>query len=435
MASSPLADANNGTMVVTTAVNVRPAPNTSQSRLGVLYPGQRITAVGSSNGWTQVSYNGRTAYISSQYLRSAGGSSSGGSSSGGSSSSGSTAYTTAALNLRTGPGTNNASRAVVPRGTALSLTGTVSSGWSQVTHNGATLWASQAYLSQSAPSGSLPAVTGKGRATAALLIRTTSGSNYQTIETVPVGTILETTGVVQNGMAQIVFKNNVRWVNNQYLQAVVGDNNPTQPQLPSTSTRYATANLNIWTGSTGDARVGLISKGSAIEVTGTVTSGRAQIVHNGTIRWVTAQYTSTTAPSASPAPGSGNSGGSLNRGYSSGLDQTNANVQRIVRHVWDNWTQIKTMYGWRRDVTPDHPAGRAVDIMIPNWNTPAGKELGWKIANYYRSNASEFRVHYIIFEQKIWNIQRDGEGWRPMADRGNNTANHMDHIHITTYDN
>ena len=32
-------------------------------------------------------------------------------------------------------------------------------------------------------------------------------------------------------------------------------------------------------------------------------------------------------------------------------------------------------------------------------------------------------------------MQRSGEGWRGMSDRGNATANHFDHVHISVYGN
>lgn len=442
VASGPMADANSGRMVATTAVNIRPTPGTSGNRLGVLYPGQSVTAIGTDNGWTQVTWNGRTAWVSSEYLRGSG--SSGGSSSqpvtsNPSAPASGSAYTTAPLNIRTGPGTNHPRRFVAPRGTSLTLTGSTSNGFNQVIYRGQTLWASAAYLTgqAGAPSQSLPEVTGKGRATARLMIRTTNTSNYRNIETVPVGTILDTTGTVTNGMAQVVYKGNVRWVNNRYLRPVNVTPAPTTPVLPKTSTRYATANLNIWSGSTGNAHTGLIPRGSAFEATGTVQSGRLQIVHNGAVKWVTARYTSVNAPVASPAPGSntGSGSASLNRGYSSGLDRTNRYVQRIAQEVWDTRPAVKTQYGWRRSNTPDHPAGRALDIMIPNWGSSSGKALGNEIAAYYRTNAREYNIHYIIWDQKIWNIKRDREGWRPMANRGNASANHLDHVHITTYDN
>ena len=145
---------------------------------------------------------------------------------------------------------------------------------------------------------------------------------------------------------------------------------------------------------------------------------------------MTARYLSSSAPGDDSG---GGDGGSLNRGWSKGLDQANENVKRIVRYIWNNVPEIKTMYGVRPDPLPDHPSGRAVDIMIPNYRS--NKELGNRLAAYFKANHSQFRVHYIIWDQKIWNITRDSEGWRPMAGRGSDTANHKDHIHVTVYDN
>ena len=44
-------------------------------------------------------------------------------------------------------------------------------------------------------------------------------------------------------------------------------------------------------------------------------------------------------------------------------------------------------------------------------------------------------VDYLIYEQRIWTVQRGGEGWRGMSDRGGDTANHYDHVHVTTVGN
>ncbi|ALN13996.1 hypothetical protein DUY81_14400 [Acidipropionibacterium acidipropionici] len=81
----------------------------------------------------------------------------------------------------------------------------------------------------------------------------------------------------------------------------------------------------------------------------------------------------------------------------------------------------------------DHATGHAVDIMIPNAGTAQGKQLGDEIAAYLKANQSQFKVHYLIWQQKIWNIQRDDEGWRSMEDRGSTTANHYDHVHVSVY--
>ena len=46
---------------------------------------------------------------------------------------------------------------------------------------------------------------------------------------------------------------------------------------------------------------------------------------------------------------------------------------------------------------------------------------------------AELNISYLIYSQKIWSVDRGGEGWRSMSDRGSTTANHYDHVHVTTY--
>lgn len=428
MALGPLADASNSAMSATTAVNIRSAASTGSARVGILYRGQRVQTISSSSGWTAVTHNGRTAYVATAYLTN-GSTTSGNPSS--SPSSGSV-FTTAALNLRTGPSASSTVARIATKGEKLGLTGKISGAYSQVTSSAGALWAATAYLSSAAgaPTQSLPAVTGRVKATAALMIRTTADHNFASLGDVARGTILDVTGVVQNSMTQVIWKGSVRWVNSAYVTSISGSTSaPAIPSPPKTTTQYATTTLNIWKASSGSASLGEIPRGTAVAVVGNVTGGRAEIVHNGALRWVTARYLSATAPGASGGS-DGNSGENLDKGGSSGLNKTNASTKKIVRHIWANYPAIKTMYGWRRDVTPDHPAGRAVDVMIPNYRS--NKALGQEIANYYRANASEFNISYIIFNQQIWSTERSREGWRNMSSRGNDTANHKDHVHINT---
>lgn len=85
---------------------------------------------------------------------------------------------------------------------------------------------------------------------------------------------------------------------------------------------------------------------------------------------------------------------------------------------------------------PGHdPASyKAADFMLPDGGHSAyWVNKGWALANHARANAGKLHVHYIVYRQKIWNVQRAGEGWRPMANRGGWTANHYDHVHISFY--
>lgn len=60
---------NSGTYSTTAALNVRSGAGTSYSKLGTLAKGSTVRVLGSSNGWSKINYNGRTGYVSSQYLQ------------------------------------------------------------------------------------------------------------------------------------------------------------------------------------------------------------------------------------------------------------------------------------------------------------------------------------------------------------------------------
>lgn len=109
----------------------------------------------------------------------------------------------------------------------------------------------------------------------------------------------------------------------------------------------------------------------------------------------------------------------------------------LMRIVRQQWPQIEVVGGYRPvDPYPDHPSGRAVDVMVPDGGKSAeGAALGDQIAEYFMTHADEYGVMYLIWKQRIWMIDRDPVApvaqWRMMSDRGDWTSNHMDHVHIT----
>ena len=91
--------------------------------------------------------------------------------------------------------------------------------------------------------------------------------------------------------------------------------------------------------------------------------------------------------------------------------------------------QITTIGGYRQDPLPWHPNGLAIDVMIPNHDSPEGIELGNQIAGYALANAKRWGILHVIWRQKIY----PGIGapsWT--ANYGNETLNHYDHVHIAT---
>ena len=91
--------------------------------------------------------------------------------------------------------------------------------------------------------------------------------------------------------------------------------------------------------------------------------------------------------------------------------------------------QINTIGGFRQDALRWHPNGLAIDVMIPNHNSPEGIELGDQIAGYALANAKRWGINHVIWRQKIYPGVGKGS-WT--ANMGNETANHYDHVHIAT---
>ncbi len=91
--------------------------------------------------------------------------------------------------------------------------------------------------------------------------------------------------------------------------------------------------------------------------------------------------------------------------------------------------EITTIGGFRQDPLPWHPNGLAIDVMIPNYDTDEGIELGNQIAGIALANAKRWGVLHVIWRQGLY----PGIGapsWT--ADYGSLTANHYDHVHIAT---
>ncbi len=101
----------------------------------------------------------------------------------------------------------------------------------------------------------------------------------------------------------------------------------------------------------------------------------------------------------------------------------------VARAISTLYPQITTIGGYRQDALKWHPNGLAIDVMIPNYHSQEGIELGNEIAGLALANAKRWGVLHVIWRQGFY----PGIGapsWT--ADYGNETANHYDHVHIAT---
>lgn len=99
------------------------------------------------------------------------------------------------------------------------------------------------------------------------------------------------------------------------------------------------------------------------------------------------------------------------------------NAISAYRAVCANFPQVKSYGGRRNDPGSDHNSGQAVDVMIRG-------QVGDEITAFLIKNRNELNIKYVIWEQKIF---ASYTGWtgRPMENRGSDTANHYDHVHIS----
>ncbi len=91
---------------------------------------------------------------------------------------------------------------------------------------------------------------------------------------------------------------------------------------------------------------------------------------------------------------------------------------------------ITNIGGYRAGDPDDHGKGLAVDVMVPT-----SSQLGDQVAQYAIDNMDRAGISYIIWKQQFYmpvnNIYGPANTWNQMPDRGGDTANHYDHVHIS----
>jgi hypothetical protein len=98
------------------------------------------------------------------------------------------------------------------------------------------------------------------------------------------------------------------------------------------------------------------------------------------------------------------------------------NTVLAARAISARFPQIATIDGVRPDSKPWHPSGLAIDIMIPNPESPEGVALGDEILAFAMSNAGRFGLQDVIWR---------GTYYTPAGPQASGYG-HYDHVHITT---
>jgi N-acetylmuramoyl-L-alanine amidase len=184
-------------IVIDGSLNLRASASTSAAVITVMPDGAVVTLLGgSSNGFSQVSYNGSTGWAYTIYL----------------STGGDGAFATVfdgALNLRSGAGTAFGVLLVMPDGARVALTGATSNGFSQVVYQGTTGWASSQWLTSASSTATV--IDG------ALNLRATASTNAAVLTVMPDGATVTLLDEASNGFAKVSYGGMTGWAYAIYL--------------------------------------------------------------------------------------------------------------------------------------------------------------------------------------------------------------------------
>ncbi|MFT4039170.1 MAG: SH3 domain-containing protein [Thermomicrobiales bacterium] len=274
------------------SVNIRDQPSYSGSVITSVPEGWLVNVVDGpftddSDGtlWYQVVGNGLTGYMLSDYLRTPDGSV----------SAAAVMTTTAALNLRSGPGTTYSVLLVMPNGATVNTTGTTQNGFSQLTYNGTTGWASTQYLSGGTGSTTATVIDGS------LNLRSGPATTYSVVTVMPDGATVTITGALTNGFYPVRYGSLTGYAFAQYLQ--IGSN-PTPTATPTNQTAIVidgALNLRSGPGTTYSV-VTVMPDGATVTITGALNNGFYPVRYGSTNGYAFAQYLQIGGTPSSPTP-------------------------------------------------------------------------------------------------------------------------------------
>lgn len=227
------------TRFTTARLNVRAGQGTGHSILGVLDRGTKVT--GSVTGeWFEITYDGRTAYVHTDYLRAAR------ETAATDNAASETLVTTAYLNVRTGASTQYRILGVLNPGTEIQ--GSSEGDWFRFTYAGETAYASKSYL-RAGQSAAAPAERTENResvtryATASVNVRTGPGTGYRILGVLRPGH--EISGYTGDGWFETTYEGQTAYVSQSYLSssapaASAPANTANSVSTPSSTSRSAT---------------------------------------------------------------------------------------------------------------------------------------------------------------------------------------------------
>ncbi len=278
----------------TASVNFRTGPGLTFGVILVIPNGSTVNTTGAvQNGYTQLTYNGTTGWVASQYVAISGGT------------------TTAtvfdgALNLRSGPGLTFPVITVMPDGATVTITGSLQNGYYPVRYGSTNGYAAAAFLRIGTGPSPTPTTPSGQTATVfdgALNLRSGPGLSFPVILVMPGGSSVTITGSLQNGYYPVRYGSTNGFASATYLRIGGTPSSPTPTATPpAIDTATVLEGLNLRSGpSTSFPVVAVMPAGVTVSITGPLQNGYYPVRYNGINGFAYATYLRLTSqPTATP---------------------------------------------------------------------------------------------------------------------------------------
>ena len=149
------------------------------------------------------------------------------------------------------------------------------------------------------------AVLARVAARTAVNIRSQAGVHGKILGVLERGQQLNQTGTPVNGWVPVAYRGHTAYVDHHYLSSVAWRPSTSNPSASSSPVGFAQATtyVNVRAGhSMQTTKVGMLSPGEKVGLTGRTSQGFSEVVYNGVHRWVASRYLSTTTVKPTPKP-------------------------------------------------------------------------------------------------------------------------------------
>ncbi|MEK4745198.1 MULTISPECIES: C40 family peptidase [unclassified Bacillus (in: firmicutes)] len=227
---------NNSSYTVNASVlHVRAGSSTSHDVISRVYNGQSLNVIGEENGWFKINHNGKTGFVSGEFVSKNGASNSNVSTTGGKNK-----VTADVLRVRTAPNTSSSVSGRVYEGQTLNVIGE-ENGWVKINHNGQTGYVSSQFVSgASSNTGSTsnnnnsnneatvqPASGNYTVNVSSLRVRTGPSTSHPTVGSVKQGQVVQVVGEVQDWF-KINYAGQTAYLSKDYVTKGGSNENVTQ---------------------------------------------------------------------------------------------------------------------------------------------------------------------------------------------------------------